>query len=231
MKFRNSFVSNSSSASFIVGIPNSNEDQVLNMLFEQFEHDLLGSYYLEEAIKKDLKYYEKRLAESEKEKIEHEKKSKEDRMGGKNYDPLDWTVSSVKQNTTYVQRQKDLLQELKEIDDKDKKELVRFGLRYYGIGFSPTYKGTKTDKVSEDEEDRVPLDLSEWDKDATDDRDLTFEPIDDADENPAEIIGYQLSDSVTMFNDYGDMPRTLRSMTGVLAFIYKDLRCWVEGDD
>ena len=73
MKIRQGFVSNSSSASFVVGIPNKDRDQVLRMLYEQFENDLFGKYYLREAIQKDLKYNEKRLAECIKEKDELEK--------------------------------------------------------------------------------------------------------------------------------------------------------------
>jgi len=69
--------------------------------------------------------------------------------------------------------------------------------------------------------------MSQWDTDATDDRDLEIgDPVEGLD----EIVGYQLYDWVTMFNDYGDIPRTLRNMTGVLAFVYPNLKCWVEED-
>jgi hypothetical protein len=27
------------------------------------------------------------------------------------------------------------------------------------------------------------------------------------------------------------MPKILRNLTGVLAFVYRDLKCWVEEDD
>jgi len=62
MKTRSSFIANSSSASFIVGIPESNRAKVIHVLYTQFEHDLFGSYYLAEAITKKLRFWKRGLA-------------------------------------------------------------------------------------------------------------------------------------------------------------------------
>jgi len=233
MRYRKGFVSNSSSASFVVGIPSTNRSEVIHTLYNQFEYDYFGKYYLGEAIKNNIEYAEERLKDSQEEYDKLAKIPKEKRMSGNNnsFDSLEWKESSVKQWQGRLTTETDHLKTLEEIDDKTEEsqaELVEFGLEYYGISLTPTYLKSGTDKSSEDENKKEPLDLSNWDPDATDDRDITFEPLD---HNPDEIIGYQLSDWVTMFNDYGDMPRKLRSMTGVLAFVYKDLKCWVEEDD
>ena len=231
MKFRQGFVSNSSSASFVVGIPSTDRDGIIHTLFHQFEHDYFGKYYLKEEVKKRLAYAEKRLEESTTEYNTLAKIPKEERLEGKpdrRYDPIDWKKSSVDQWTHSSEREKEFLKTLEEIDEKSEKELVEFGLSYYGIGFSPTFRNKIRVNAEEDDiEDDKSIEMSQWDPDATDDRDIAMEePVEGLD----EIVGYQLTDWVTMFNDYGDMPRVLRSMTGVLAFVYDDLKCWVEDD-
>jgi len=232
VKFRQGYVSNSSSASFVVGIPSTDREDIIKMLYNNFEYDFFGKYYLKEAIKKNIEYAEERLKDTQEDYDKTAKIPKAKRVSGKNnYDPLEWKLSSVKQWQSTYDRERGQLETLEEIDEKSDsgpKALVEFGLEYYGICFSPTFKSTGTDKSSEDEDKKEPLVMSGWDKDATDDRDITFEPLD---HNPDEIIGYQLSDWVTMFNDFGDMPRKLRSMTGVLSFVYNDLKCWVEEDE
>lgn len=233
MKYRQGFVSNSSSASFVVGIPSNDRDGVIHTLFNLFQYDYFGKYYLREEIKKSLSYAEKRLEDYTKEYDILAEIPKEERLEGKadkKYDPLDWKKSSVEQWTNSSKRERDLLETLEEIAENSEKELVEFGLSYYGVGFSPTYRDKI--KVNSDEEndlaDSKSIDMSQWDPDATDDRDLE---IGEVVEGLDTIVGYQLNDWVTMFNDYGDIPRILRNMTGVLAFVYDDLKCWVEEDD
>jgi len=225
MRTRSGFVSNSSSASFIVGIPSTDKNQVLNMLFENFEHDYFGKYYLRESIGERKDYAKKRLDEANLDFEKMAKVSKEDRLASNpSRDPLEWKASSVKQWLNSYNKEEELLKTLEDIDDTSEKELVEFGLSYHGISLSPTYtpeaKQTKLVEASD------PHNVSQYDRDATDDTDLVVGEI----QPEPSIIGYQLSDWVTMFNEYGDCPRMLRSMTGVLAFIYKDLKCWVEDE-
>lgn len=230
MKTRQGFVSNSSSASFIICIPSTDRDSIITNLFKQFEHDYFGKYYIKEAIQKRHSFFEKRLTEATEEYQKLSKIPKEERLSGtsNNYDPLEWKESNLKGCQNAYDQENKHLKDLEEIDDASEKELVEFGLRYYGIGFSPTYsKKNKIDKKKLEEPENKHY-IEQYDSDATDDSDLDMEIEEHTEE---DIIGYQLSDWVTMFNDYGDMPKILRNLTGVLAFVYSDLKCWVEEDD
>ena len=64
MKVRLGFVSNSSSASFVVGLPTTDKSAVLQMLYYQLEHVYFGKYYLREAVKDRLSFSEKKLNEA-----------------------------------------------------------------------------------------------------------------------------------------------------------------------
>ncbi len=195
MKIRSGFVSNSSSASFIVAIPSTDREGILKTLYQQMEHIYFGKYYLRENIKERLQFAEEQLKNAKEKYSNLEAIPKEKRVTGRNndYDPLDWARGDVTRWENDFTTRNEKLKALENIKENSEVELVEFGLDHYGIQFIPTYK---TDK--------------------------------DIDES--EIIGYQLVDWVTMFNEYGDLPKVLRNITGVLAFVYEDLKCWVDED-
>lgn len=231
MKVRLGFVSNSSSASFVVGLPTTDKSAVLQMLYYQLEHVYFGKYYLREAVKDRLSFSEKKLNEA---KLEFSKLSQipvEQRLAGrdKNYDKLDWAKSTLRQWQSSFDDNSNTLEELEGIEEGSEEELVKFGLRFYGISLGPTYK--KTVKERQDTKPIKVIQMGTWDPDATDDRDIVYDEPSEQ-ETQEEIVGYELRDFVTMFNDYGDMPHVLRNITGVLAFVYKsELKCWVDEDD
>ena len=218
MKIREGFVSNSSSASFIVGIPSKDKNAVLKTLFQQFEYDLFGKYYLKEAIKKNLSFAEKSFRDATDDYETTAKIPKEERLEGKNmsYDPLSWKLSTMKQWERSYEKEKSFLKRAEDLDKKSETALVELGLEYYSIYFHPTYseKGKKILK-------KLSKKNSSFDFGSPEKIKILLKE---------EIIGYQLEDFVTMFNDFYDIPRTLRSIAGLLAFVYPDLKCWVEED-
>jgi len=195
MKIRQGFVSNSSSASFIIGIPSKDKKQVLTTLYNNFEFIYFGKYYLKQAILKNFDFVKKLLDKAQKKYDESLKIPQKERLCGKEnkWDPLNMEKNEIKRWKYRYDVEKESLNTLEKIDSEAEIELVEFGLRYYHISITPTY---------------------------------TKENLDSK-----EIIGYELSASVSLFNDYEDMPEVLRNLAGILTFVYKDLNCWVDDDD
>ena len=181
MKYRQKFVSNSSSASFIVEIPSTDKDDLLERLYGELAE-----------LKKSLEESKNKCKEfSKKQKL----KDKEDIK-----DLLTWEKSLQDSYLNDISFQNDKLIELENIELE--KDLVLFGLKYYGILFRPIFSK----------------------KEDCYDSSYSF------DEKNKEIIGYELCDFVNMFNTFSDIPPVLRDLTGALSFMYSNLHCRVEED-
>lgn len=229
MRTRLGFVSNSSSASFVVGIPSKDRSSVLKTLYYQMEHIYFGKYYLIESVKKRLSFAEEKINIAKGECAALEAIPKEERLIGKDNDcdKLDWEKSTLDQWVRQFNIHSKNLEDLKKITEDCEEELVEFGLNLHGISLVPTYKRNIKEKSTDTKIKEIQMSI--WDKDATDDRDITYDSSPE-EETELEILGYELRDSVTMFNEFGDLPEVLRNITGVLSFVYKELNCWVDED-
>ena len=118
MKTRNGFVSNSSSASYIVKI----QDITLEEFANQFRSEYCYGEYSLDDIKKNIE--------------EHIAKTKEDQL--KYGDTLS---NAAKYYGSILQRYEDFLKELAAIEPSDSVAVMSFLFNYYGVKFEETKHG------------------------------------------------------------------------------------------
>jgi len=190
MKIRSGFVSNSSSASFVVDIPVSKK-RVVRHLFENLFDEFFSKYALSNTIKDDLEYLERSLEKNIAEYKDFLYKKElneinEEESGS--FDEGTWRKGRVESIKKYILDKKEMLEQLNKLSDTSEMELVSFGLNCYHMYCSQI-----------------------------------------KDDSGKDICRLE-SSTVTMYNDYGDMPKKFRNIVGVLSFLYPDLKCWVNED-
>lgn len=143
MKIREGFISNSSSASFIVNV-NSKQDLFLRPLFNWGSDIDISVMGLKQKIKEDIKFFEGICKENREKIKELKKKPKKERMCGheKKLDMLDFQKGDLKLHKSQVSSRKKTLESISkfpdniyEASDKDKLDFLKDLLAYHHCHF------------------------------------------------------------------------------------------------
>jgi len=139
MKIRSGFVSNSSSASFV--IKTTKYENIINTIFEGLEFAYFSKYRLSDEIKENISRFEKDLKIAKEECAKLILVSKEERKKGRSSDPLEWAEHDVKMSESRLNYEKEALQEIETCERTDIKKLVEFGFKYNRVFFKELNTG------------------------------------------------------------------------------------------